>query len=130
MMDSTHWLIYILFLAIEVFATSFFMEFYKKSIRKNKSKSWENRAMGIVMSILCVLLLHFSNLIYPVFNRMFNAKIWLDYVLYLILFFIAQWKMDMIIIKKAVKTLVIQWIKDNANLNETQAEEVLKTLGI
>ena len=36
----------------------------------------------------------------------------------------------MIIIKKAVKTLVIQWIKDNANLNETQAEEVLKTLGI
>ena len=130
MMDSAHWLIYILFLTLEVFATSFFMEFYKKSIRKNKSKSWENRIMGIVMSVLCLLLLHSSNLIYPIFNKMFNAKLWLDYVLYLILFFIAQWKTDMVIVKKAVKTLVIQWIKDNAKLNDSQAEEILKALNI
>lgn len=130
MMDSTHWIIYIIFLALEVFTTSFFMEIYKKSIRKNHSKTWENRILGIILSILCLMLLHYSNMIYPVFNKMFNAKLWLDYVLYLILFFIAQWKMDMVIVKKAVKTLVIQWIKDNANLNETQAEEVLKTLGI
>ena len=129
-MDSAHWLIYILFLTLEVFTTSFFMEFYKKSIRKNKSKSWENRIMGIVMSVLCLLLLHSSNMIYPIFNRMFNAKLWLDYVLYLILFFIAQWKTDMVIVKKAVKTLVIQWIKDNAKLNDSQAEEILKALNI
>ena len=61
---------------------------------------------------------------------MFNAKLWFDYLLYTILFFIAQWKADMVVVKKAVKILVAQWIKENANLTDEQASEILGLLGL
>ena len=129
-MSSALWLIYILFLILEVFAMAFFMEVYKKNIRKNKSKAWENWIVGSVLSLLCVALLHFSGMMYPLFNKLFHAKLWLDYIFYTILFFIGQWKADMLVIKKAVKSLLTQWIKDNAKLSDTQIEEVLKLLGL
>lgn len=129
-MSSALWLIYILFLILEVFATAFFMEVYKKNIRKNKSKSWENWLVGGFMSLFCVALLHFSGMMYPLFNKLFHAKLWLDYMLYAILFFIGQWKADMLVIKKAVKSLLTQWIKDNAKLSDSQIEEILKLLGL
>ena len=115
---------------MEVFATAFFMEIYKKNIRKNKSKSWENWLVGGLMSLVCVAFLHFSGMMYPLFNKLFHAKLWLDYMFYIILFFIGQWKADMMVIKKAVKSLLTQWIKDNANLSDSKAEEVLKLLGL
>lgn len=129
-MSSALWLIYILFLILEVFAMAFFMEVYKKNIRKNKSKAWENWIVGGVLSLLCVALLHFSGMMYPLFNKLFHAKLWLDYIFYTILFFIGQWKADMLVIKRAVKSLLTQWIKDNAKLNDSQIEEVLKLLGL
>ena len=61
---------------------------------------------------------------------MFNAKLWLDYLLYTILFFIAQWKANMVVVKKAVKILVTQWIKDNAELTDEQISEILSLLGL
>ena len=82
------------------------------------------------MSLMCVDLLHFSGMMYPLFNKLFHAKLWLDYIFYTILFFIGQWKADMLVIKKAVKSLLTQWIKDNAKLSDTQIEEVLKLLGL
>lgn len=129
-MNSSLWLVYIIFLVLEIFATAFLMEVYKKNIRKNKSNPWENWLMGGIMSLVCVALLHFSGMMYPLFNKLFNAKLWLDYMLYILLFFIGQWKADMVVIKRVVKSLLTRWIKDNAKLNDSQVEEVLKLLGL
>ena len=129
-MDTAHWLVYLIFLVIEVFGVSFLMEVYKKGIRKNKSKAWENKLIGALLSVVCVAFLHFSGMIYPLFHTMFNAKLWLDYLLYTILFFIAQWKADMVVVKKAVKILVAQWVKDNAKLTDKQVSEILSLLGL
>ena len=129
-MDTAHWLVYLIFLVIEVFGVSLLMEVYKKGIRKNKSKAWENKVIGALLSVVCVVFLHFSGMIYPLFHTMFNAKLWLDYLLYTILFFIAQWKADMVVVKRAVKILVTQWIKENANLTDEQASEILGLLGL
>ena len=129
-MDTAHWLVYLIFLVIEVFGVSFFMEIYKKGIRKNKSKAWENKLIGALLSVVCVAFLHFSGMIYPLFHTMFKAKLWLDYLLYLIVFFIAQWKADMVVVKKAVKILVAQWVKDNAKLTDKQVSEILSLLGL
>lgn len=129
-MDTAHWLVYLILLVIEVFGVSFLMEVYKKGIRKNKSKAWENKVVGALLSMLCVALLHFSGMIYPLFHTMFKAKLWLDYLLYVILFFIAQWKADMVVVKKAIKSLVTQWVKDNAKLTDAQISEILSLLGL
>ena len=129
-MDTAHWLVYLIFLVIEVFGVSLLMEVYKNGIRKNKSKAWENKVIGALLSVVCVVFLHFSGMIYPLFHTMFNAKLWLDYLLYTILFFIAQWKADMVVVKKAVKILVAQWIKDNAKLTDEQVSEILGLLGL
>ena len=86
--------------------------------------------IGDRLSVVCVAFLHVSGMIYTLFHTMFNAKLWLDYLLYVILFFIAQWKADMVVVTAAVKILVAQWVKDNAKLTDEQIPEILSLLGL
>ena len=127
-MDAYHWIIYILFLLCEVFVVSFIMEVYKKKIRKDSFKVWEVRIIGFILSACCVHLLHFSNMIYPLFNIMFEAALWLDYLIYLILFYVLQLNVDMHLMKKIIKSLAIQWLKTSTGLDASRIEEILNEI--
>ena len=124
-MDVKHWTIYVLFISLELFAVSFFMEIYKKRIRKDNFKVWEVRLLGIVLSAGCFWLLLSSHLMYPVFNSMFGSDLWLDHLAYTVLFYILQEKVDMKIMKRIIRSLAIQFIRTSTGLDKDKVEEIL-----
>lgn len=124
-MDAKHWLVYILFILSEAFVVSFLMEMYKKKVRKDNFKVWEVRLLGLLLSAACVMLLHFSDLIYPLFRSMFGSDLWLDYLIYLVLFYFLQMNVDLRILKGVIKSLVLQWLRSTTGLSEDTLEEIL-----
>lgn len=123
-------LIYIIFIALESFVVSFLMEYYKKFIRKDKATKWENRVLGIIMTILSILFLKGCGMFYPLLNSLFNAKLWLDYLIHIVVFYVVQLKTDMLFMKKAVRMLITQWLKNNAQLTEEQSKVLMQALGL
>lgn len=127
-MTTAKWLVYIIFMFCGALLVSFFMEIYKKSIRKNKYHKVECWVIGGVLSVLFVAFLKFCGMFYPMLNTMFGAKLWLDYGIHIILFYVIQLNADLHIVKKVVTSLVKQWLKSNAGLNDDQIELLLQTV--
>lgn len=127
-MTTTKLLVYIIFMLCGALIVSFFMECYKKSIRKNKFHKAECWILAGMLSILYVAFLKVSGMFYPMLNVMFGARLWLDYSIHIILFYIVQLNTDLYIIKKVIRSLVIQWLKTNANLTEEQSALLLQTI--
>lgn len=126
-MNSLEITLYGILIACIIFLASFFMEIYKKIIRKNKCKDWECRLIGAVLSIGCVLLLYFTGALYPIFNKILGAYIWVDYLMYIILFYFSQLKLDMLVIKRIVRALVKCLIK-NIGLDKGQVEIIIQAI--
>lgn len=127
-MDTKHWILYILFILFEVLFVSSIMEIYKKNVRKDHFNLWEIRALALVFSVGCVALLDCSELLYPLFSDMFGSDLWLDYLIYLIIFYFLQLKCDMLIVKKAMKSLALSYIRNMTGLDKESLEEILKKI--
>ena len=126
-MNSIELTLYVLLVAGVVFFTSFLMEIYKKLIRKDKVKRWECWIMGAILSAVGIEVLHLSGALYLVFHNMLGAKEWLDYVLYIIIFYYCQLKVDMKIIKSLIKSLSISIIK-KSGLSKEQIDIIISAL--
>lgn len=124
-MDTQHWIIYILFISIDLFFVSFFLEIYKKKIRKDNFKVWEVKILGLIFSVLSVWMMVVSHLMYPLFYVTFRSELWLDYAVYIALFYLVQEKVDMKIMKKLIKSLAIQWLRTSTGLDKERVEEIL-----
>lgn len=124
-MNSTQWLVYLLFIAIGAFLSASFLEVYKKTIRKDNFKKWECWLIGGGISVFYIFFLKFSGVFYPMMNMLFGAKIWLDYCIHIVLFYFLQFNMDMHIVKKIIKSLVTQWLKSNIGMDEEQIDYLL-----
>lgn len=127
-MDTQHWIIYILFISIDLFFVSFFLEIYKKKIRKDNFKVWEVKILGFIFSVLSVWMMVVSHLMYPLFYVTFRSELWLDYAVYISLFYLVQEKVDMKIMKKLIKSLAIQWLKTSTGLDKERVEEILNEI--
>lgn len=127
-MSTTKVLIYIIFIFCGALLVSFLMEIYKKSIRKNNYHKAECWVLGGVLTVLFVAFLKFCGMFYPMLNNMFGAKLWLDYGMHLVLFYIIQLNVDLHLAKRIVRSLVMQWLKSNAGLKDEQIELLLQTV--
>ncbi len=127
-MDRPHIIVYALFLMFEVFSVSFFMEFYKKEIRNNRCSVVEIRAVGFILSVLCVILLGVSNLMYPLLNRMFGSSMWLDYLVYLMSFYFMQMESNMKIVKRMVGALALRWLTDHTGMDMVSFRYVMERI--
>ena len=126
-MNSIELTLYIILVLGIIFITSFFMEIYKKIIRKDNAKKWECWLMGAVFSIIGIELLHLSGALYLVFHNMLGAKEWLDYSLYIIIFYYCQLKVDMKVIKGLILSLSKTLIK-KSSLTEEQKKIIISSL--
>lgn len=126
-MNSLELTLYILLVLGILFLTSFLMEIYKKLIRKDKAKKWECWIIGAVFSALGIELLHLSGALYLVFHNMLGAKEWLDYSIYVILFYYCQLKVDMKVIKGLIVSLSKTLIK-KTSLTEEQKKIIISSL--
>lgn len=126
-MDKTKIFIYILFIILEVFTIAFLEETYKKVIRKDKYKNWECTVLGLILSAGATALLICSDLIYPVFSTLFGANLWLDHLVYFVLFYFSQLKLDSLIIKNLIKSFVAQWLKSNLGITLEELQILTKS---
>lgn len=127
-MSTTKVLIYIIFIFCGALLVSFLMEIYKKSIRKNNYHKAECWVFGGVLTVLFVAFLKFCGMFYPMLNNMFGAKLWLDYGMHLVVFYIIQLNVDMHLAKRIIRSLVMQWLKSNAGLKDEQIELLLQAV--
>ena len=126
-MNSIELTLYIILVLGIIFITSFFMEIYKKIIRKDNAKKWECWLVGAVFSAVGIELLHLSGALYLVFHNMLGAKEWLDYSLYIIIFYYCQLKVDMKVIKGLILSLSKTLIK-KSSLTEEQKKIIISSL--
>ena len=126
-MNSIELTLYIILVLGIIFITSFFMEIYKKIIRKDNAKKWECWLVGAVFSAVGIELLHLSGALYLVFHNMLGAKEWLDYSLYIIIFYYCQLKVDMKVIKGLILSLSKTLIK-KSSLTEEQKKTIISSL--
>lgn len=96
---------------LALFGVSAAVEFYKKTIRKGNAKSWENWLVGGALSVGMAALLCFTGIAYAFF-----ANPWINTAIYAVVFFVAQFFLDMKVIKKllasALQNADIQKILD------------------
>ena len=126
-MNSLELTLYVLLVAGIVFLTSFLMEIYKKIIRKDKVSKWECRLVGAFLSVVGIEILHLTGALYLVFHNMLDAREWLDYVLYIIIFYYCQLKVDMKFIKAIIRSLSISLIK-KSGLSKEQIDIIVSSL--
>ena len=126
-MNSFEITLYALLVLGVIFGASFLMEIYKKVIRKNNHKNWECWLVGGIMSLVCIEILHLTGALYLMFHNMLDAKEWLDYILYIGLFYYCQLKLDMLVIKKLIRILCKNLIR-NLGLNKEQTEEIIEAI--
>ena len=100
------------------------MEIYKKSLRKGKTKPWENYLIALILSIGSLVILVLSDSFKPVLS-MIGADLWMDYVSYVILIYFMQFNVDKKIIKKIVRSFVSNFL-EKTGLDEDQIKEILK----
>ena len=126
-MNSLELTLYVLLVAGVVFLTSFLMEIYKKIIRKDNAKKWECWLVGAFLSAVGIEILHLTGAIYLVFHNMLNAREWVDYILYIIIFYYCQLKVDMKIIKSLIRSLTKSIIR-KSGLSEEQINLIIASL--
>ena len=113
--------LYVVILIFVVFGMALFLEFYKKTIRKDRTKTWENRLVGFILSVLSTFGLYYSNLIFPILD-IFNAPFWTNLSFYILAFYYFQRQADMKLLKKVMRVWTEHFLK-KAGLS---AEEVKK----
>lgn len=126
-MNSIELTLYALLVAGVIFLTSFLMEIYKKVIRKDKVKDWECWIVGGILSVVGIEILHLTGALYLVFHNMLDAREWLDYILYIIIFYYCQLKVDMKLIKSLIRSLSISIIK-KSGLSKEQTDIIISAL--
>ena len=122
-MTSVQLIIYVILLAAEVLGVASLMEVYKKSIRKNKATTWEIRGVGLVASALAIGVLILAQVFQP-FLGLIGAKLWMDYLFYVLVFYFLQMQADMKVVKKIVKSLVKAYLISK-RLPKEQVDEIL-----
>ena len=118
---------YLLLNFVIIFLIALFMEIYKKSIRKNNHSKYECWGVGFFMSMLGVFILRLTGTMYFPFNTYLNAYLWVDYALYVLLYYVIQLKFDMLVIKKILKSLIMS-VLDNTDLTDEQKEFIADKL--
>lgn len=118
---------YLLLNFVIIFLIALFMEIYKKSIRKNNYTKYECWGIGFFMSALGVFILRLTGTMYFPFNTYLNAYLWVDYALYVLLYYVIQLKFDMVVIKKILKSLIMS-VLDNTDLTDEQKEFIADKL--
>ena len=126
-MKSLEITLYALLILSVIFGASALMEVYKKIVRKNNHKNWECWIIGGALSLICVEILHLAGSLYLVFHNMLGAKEWLDYILYIVLFYYCQLKLDMLVIKKLIRILCKNLIR-SLGLTKEQTEEIIEAI--
>ena len=121
-MTLTETTLYIIVLVFVVFGMALIAEFYKKTIRKDKSKTWENRFLGFTLSVLSAFGLYSANLIIPILS-IFNAPFWANVSFYILAFYYFQRQVDMKLLKKIMKMYTIKVLK-KSGLNDAQIQEI------
>lgn len=121
-MNLTETSLYITILIFVVFGMALLAEFYKKTIRKDKSKTWENRLLGFILSVLSAFGLYSANLIMPILS-VFNAPFWANVSFYILAFYYFQRQVDMKLLKKIMKMYTVKFLK-KSGLNDEQIQEI------
>lgn len=119
---------------LSIFGVASIMEFYKKTIRKGQSKTWENWVVGAVLSFGVATLDCLTGIAYIFFP---NAMV-VNILIYGVVFFFVQMFVDMKIIKalitSAMATMDIEKfvliILDKFGLTVDKIKGILKKLGI
>lgn len=126
----------IIILCLSVFGVASLMEFYKKTIRKGNSQTWENWLVGGVLSFGTSALIVLTGMLGNPLP--FNLPVWAGILIFGAVFFFVQMFVDMKIIKQIVKSVVSQ--KDVAayadillskvGLSLDKVRDILKNTGI
>lgn len=125
-MSTIKVMIYIVMNCLLIFSVSFLMEFYKKRIRKDRAKGWENKLLGFFLSCVCVGILVGINIFQPVLGLL-GAPLWADITLYLIVFYILQLQVDMKVVKTLFRAFTVSLLQ-KAGLDKEQAEQVASVI--
>lgn len=125
-MNATQISIYTLLICGIVCGIAALMETYKKVIRADKAKKWENLLVGLTFSIIATALLALSKVLIPILG-MIGAPIWMDYILYALGVFVLQLNINMKVVKKIVKSIVTNLLK-KANFTDEQIKDILNAV--
>lgn len=118
---------------LAVFAVSVLVEFYKKTIRKDKAKKWENYLVGGLLSVGVAALLNFTGIGYVV-----TGNVWISWAIYSVVIFLIQKFLDMKVIKKLLLSALqnadieklINAILPKIGLTVEKIKNILISLGI
>lgn len=122
-MTSIQLSIYVIFICLEIFGISFFMEWYKKSLRKGNCKVAEIRLIGLILSFLAVAILLGINIFKPVLGTI-GAPIWADCILYVLVIFYLQLQTNMKIVKKIINSFVPSLLR-KAGVEESLITDIM-----
>ena len=67
-------------------------------------------------------------MMYSLFHETLGASLWVDHLVYTVLFYVIQEKVDMKIMKKIIRSLAIQWLKTSTGLDGYRVEEILREI--
>jgi len=118
---------------LSVLGVSALVEFYKKTIRKDQAKSWENWVVGGVLSIGVSVLICLKGLAYPIFSNML-----VNIGVYALVIFVLQLFVDMKFIKKILASALeyadiekfIPAVLDKLGISFDKVRSILKTLNV
>lgn len=118
---------------LSVLGVSSLVEFYKKTIRKDQSKKWENWLVGAVLSIGFSALICLKGLAYPFFGNML-----LNIAVYAVVIFLLQMFIDMKFVKKIIASALehadieklIPTIIEKLGISMDKVRSILKSLNI
>lgn len=124
---------FIIICLLSVLGVSALVEFYKKTIRKDQAKTWENWVVGAVLSVGFAALICFKGLAYTLFsNPILNVAV------YAAVIFLLQMFIDMKFIKKILASALehadveklIPAILDKIGVSLEKVQSILKSLNV
>jgi uncharacterized membrane protein len=123
-MENIQIILYLVLIGLMIIGDAAFMETYKKSFRKGKAKAWENRIISMILSILATGILIVSGMYKPVFT-LIGASVWVDYLIFCLVFWYVQLWVDMNIVKKVIKNFAIELL-EKAGLEKDQIDSLME----
>lgn len=118
--------IYALLICAIICGLAAIMETYKKVIRKDKSKRFENIVVGLILTSASVGLLIASGILEPILGIL-GAPLWADHLMYTLGIFLLQLNVNMTLVKKVVKVIVTNMLK-RANLTDEQINDIFSAV--
>ena len=118
---------------LAVLGVSALVEFYKKTIRKDKAKTWEIRVAAAVLSIGASTLMCLSGLAY-----LFFPNVIINIAIYAVVIFLLQLFLDMKVIKKILNSALeyldldkfITTVLGKLGITKDKILKILETLNI